>query len=651
MPCIKLSSGKTVCHGEDATTYSQGGTIFFNHQPVHFPDGGEVDLKLNRVPKPVEDDFDMSGGFHGNLFHNVGARGELNYGPLNMSGQAMLSGYDKGWNPNVSSNLSTNVQVNPKLNVSGNLNYNYNKGEGSQFSPTIGANYQANPNLNIGGSFTPGSNSASFSIRKKFRDGGKTTFNFPISKERQLAEQARMQGDMPVAPGVVKAQEKLREQEAVKKKLAKQGKPLDPATAKYLQKAVIDYNKEHGLSLLQDDVLAEQIRRNQQSLSNPDDRTIEADIAQDLHENGALGLLDAPIKGATALVTGRYQTPSQAIGRWANQNDYQMLRNAMIDDQFNPTGLGMVTDFALPIGLEQAVAKGIGAVRNIPGLNPSKFKSEIDWAKWNPETPKYKELIDEYNQIEKSTKKAGTWMKNPDGSPFQGTPEQFIQQQSSHFKKAFPEYHGEILNHNTNAKLNTFDESFFDKGAGDTGFYGKGTYTHPNKEYTKMYGKNNYELYLNSKNKGFLDKSNIDDAEYFKRSDDEILQHHLPEYENRLMNYELNPNSYSDNAKEIWLNKLNEQVKAGKISRDKLDEFTSLHNPQNGEVVIPFNNRVKSAVGNVGFFDMSNPNIYKSLVPAMVIGTGAVKAAQEKRDGGKNAKTITLSTGKVVTIK
>ena len=47
--------------------------------------------------------------------------------------------------------------------------------------------------------------------------------------------------------------------------------------------------------------------------------------------------------------------------------------------------------------------------------------------------------MQEYNAIEESTKKIGTWMKNPDGSTFQGTPEQFIQQQSSHFKKAFPE--------------------------------------------------------------------------------------------------------------------------------------------------------------------------------------------------------------------
>ena len=43
MPCTKLSSGKTVCYGNDATTYSQGGTIFFNHQPVRFPDGGKTD--------------------------------------------------------------------------------------------------------------------------------------------------------------------------------------------------------------------------------------------------------------------------------------------------------------------------------------------------------------------------------------------------------------------------------------------------------------------------------------------------------------------------------------------------------------------------------------------------------------------------------
>lgn len=335
--------------------------------------------------------------------------------------------------------------------------------------------------------------------------------------------------------------------------------------------------------------------------------------------------------------------------------------NSFVDDFLNPgvmigdlaSGIGQIPkniqegnygkaalNFAAPVVV--GALAGIGAkttsqfvnnlVNPLAGIKKSNFKSEIDWGNWNKEILDNPQLMKEYNTIEQTSKANGSWMKNPDGSTFQGTPEQFVQQNSENFKKAFPEYHGEILNHNTNAELNTIDESFFNKGAGDTGYYGKGTYAHPKKEYTKMYGKNNYELYLNSKNKGFLDKSNIDDAEYFKRSDNEILQHHLPEYENKLMNYKLDPSRYYDNAKENWLNKLNEQVKAGKISRDKLDEFTSLHNPKNGEVVIPFNNRVKSAVGNNGMFDMTNPNIYKALIPAAVVGTSAIN---KKQTGGK----------------
>jgi hypothetical protein len=43
----------------------------------------------------------------------------------------------------------------------------------------------------------------------------------------------------------------------------------------------------------------------------------------------------------------------------------------------------------------------------------------------------------EYNAIESTSKANGTWMKNPDGSVFQGTPEQFVQQNSQNFKNAF----------------------------------------------------------------------------------------------------------------------------------------------------------------------------------------------------------------------
>jgi len=92
----------------------------------------------------------------------------------------------------------------------------------------------------------------------------------------------------------------------------------------------------------------------------------------------------------------------------------------------------------LPIdkGLDIAMtAAGAALRKNFKPL----FKSEIDWGAWNPDTPNHPSLMEEYRNIEFQTKKNGTWMRNADGSPFRGRPEQFIQENSSHFKKAFPE--------------------------------------------------------------------------------------------------------------------------------------------------------------------------------------------------------------------
>jgi hypothetical protein len=74
------------------------------------------------------------------------------------------------------------------------------------------------------------------------------------------------------------------------------------------------------------------------------------------------------------------------------------------------------------------------------GENIIEFKSNIDWGKWNEEIPKNKKLMKVYLDIEKKTKADNAWMKNPDGSDFDGTPEQFIQVNSSNFKKAFSEW-------------------------------------------------------------------------------------------------------------------------------------------------------------------------------------------------------------------
>ena len=66
------------------------------------------------------------------------------------------------------------------------------------------------------------------------------------------------------------------------------------------------------------------------------------------------------------------------------------------------------------------------------------FVSEIDWGKWNAEIPLNEDLMREYAAIEQTTKKNGTWMKNPDGSDFTGPEELFVQVQSENFKRAYP---------------------------------------------------------------------------------------------------------------------------------------------------------------------------------------------------------------------
>jgi hypothetical protein len=281
------------------------------------------------------------------------------------------------------------------------------------------------------------------------------------------------------------------------------------------------------------------------------------------------------------------------------------------------------------------LVEGVGklALKNVPkptSLSSSvenvgnKFKSEIDWGAWNPETPNYPELINEYNAIEESTKKVGTWMKNPDGSPFQGTPEQFIQQQSSYFKKAFGE--SKLINesgsplflyHGSAKKFNEFDPSKFQLG--DAGYSGAGIYTTPSKVTANSYATSSakfhsgdieptvYQLYGQGNNP-------IRSSELIKENKGRDLFNF---YRDRNWKGELSP-----------YESLREYDVAVSDQLPNVENIRLLHDAR--EIVFPRNTQVKSAVGNVGFFDMNNPNIYKALVPA-VVGAGAL---QQKKQGG-----------------
>ena len=359
--------------------------------------------------------------------------------------------------------------------------------------------------------------------------------------------------------------------------------------------------------------------------------------------------------------------------------------------------------------------KGIGNI----------FKSEIDWAKWNPETPKYPELINEYNAIEESTKKAGTWMKNPDGSVFQGTPEQFIQQQSSYFKKAFPEGYNEVWRGEMKGNkpelqdptspyyskpIFTADrklaESYTYSNLANKNTVNKNTIFSPNNLeekyglYNLAHKKSSNSLTLDGldqewSNLRFTDLDQvIDELNYnidaqkklrtkiesgiknktniLTGEPEEITpwhSEHLKNINNRLDFLEnklsiiksSKGKSYVDNP--VLLNDIRKEfsgqfIKDINISTDDVAKYIdkkgidyvtlkNIHDGGYGNVSIVRHqprNYLKSLQGNVGFFDMNNPNIYKSLIGLSIGNMGRQNNVKKYKDGGPTKKLLKPKT-------
>ena len=272
------------------------------------------------------------------------------------------------------------------------------------------------------------------------------------------------------------------------------------------------------------------------------------------------------------------------------------------------------------------------------------FKSEVNWGNWNKEIPNNPELLKEYHGIERTTKSNNTWMKNPDGSEFQGTPEQFVQQNSRNFKNSFQnpvlDDKGNIQYnyHGSPNKFESFDESKF-----KTGMFGKGIYTSPNKTVIeKGYAKpkdvlakdhipskddNLYELYIDAKNQrryasvdDFMDDTDYADITHFgkRKLDFPTVDDIRKKYPDLIEQYNLN----TDDKIISFYN--NTFPRGNNITRDQFKEvlsdvdFLSFREGTLKPQVTPFHKaRIKSAIGNNGMFDMTNPNIYKAILPTI----------------------------------
>ena len=261
--------------------------------------------------------------------------------------------------------------------------------------------------------------------------------------------------------------------------------------------------------------------------------------------------------------------------------------------------------------------------KQLPG-SPNAFKSEINWNNWNKEIPNNPELMKEYNAIEQQTKANGTWMKNPDGSVFKGTPEQFIQENSKNFKKSnlssSKTYRVNIRGNDNNPIIHKPNSNIAFTGDEKSvrSYIFSGNKNLPLLSATdspstlglhELYATGNKRLTIDAKNASF------DNVVYNGKND----------------------KTYTI-AKESFLNPEINNVNILNVKNDlegPMSLFEKIIGRKYGNELINkqvSGNYLKSARGNNGMFDMTNPNIYKSVLP---IGLG-LGATQYKQGGTTN---------------
>jgi hypothetical protein len=264
--------------------------------------------------------------------------------------------------------------------------------------------------------------------------------------------------------------------------------------------------------------------------------------------------------------------------------------------------------------------KPINTPKQLPG-SPNAFKSEIDWAKWNKEIPENKALMQEYNAIEQQAKADGSWMKNPDGSAFQGTPEQFVQQNSENFKN--------YVNNSGGNYEEYIKDPYFYHGSKNKGI--KEFHTPQNPNYKKATGDTPETGIFITRDEDLADMYATEhkweglDLVDGKKVGETYKLYAPGNYANPGLR---NPNNILTTSVGT---KVEKPILTGNIDLKDLEYlqnlgYSGLKNSAIGEGTerVIFNpNAIKSATGNNGMFDMTNPNIYKVLAPVMGIGAGA----------------------------
>jgi hypothetical protein len=337
----------------------------------------------------------------------------------------------------------------------------------------------------------------------------------------------------------------------------------------------------------------------------------------------------------------------------------------------------------------------------------SNFKSEIDWENWvknKEDVVNNPDIIKELNTIEETTKANGTWMKNSDGTPFKGSPEQFVVQQSSRYKTAYPEGTDVVhrgVHKNSAPTSGTDQSSVVFTGDAPTAAQYIGHIDDVKRPLIKGLNENPLESPQNIITKYYDDAknwTNQDPAETIQKEifdagknlDDEVLGLYTPKTDNKIiiegtespgfnrafnrLNVEkelgLNNNTLGQKEElQKFTNWMQENFPDRNLSDNVMtDHFAKYLNEGNsGLQRVDFNNitdpnilgnvqamkvgpgnYLKSIRGNI-LFDMTNPDIYKAIIPTVgVAGTATMLAnpfqgsdgLQQQQYGGSLHKFI-----------
>ena len=404
------------------------------------------------------------------------------------------------------------------------------------------------------------------------------------------------------------------------------------------------------------------------------------DLSKDFLEVVRYGAGMAPLLG---------ETLDYAESAYANKYGTDFFGRPM----HGPLNAGITTaGIVVPNVIETPVKAGVNIVKKaLPKMGPKikKFKSSIDWAKWNPETPNHPELMKEYLDIEKRTKADGTWMKNPDGTDFNGPPELFVQTQSKAFKEAFPEGYDKIYRgvstygdnkisptarHPESVEHTTFftedrhqaleysgyqggetigsDYENLDRGIFELAYppntprvdvdaRGSAYYNimkHDEKALKKKLAELEHQVktskYQWDIDAAYQEAEMIQDALDLKVNRRLSSDAEVEEFQKRFNEWRLREPDLPVNAKTMYTDDVGMFIQRNPDKYDRV-VFRGLEDENIGDVNIINTNQApfpKSLKGNVGTFNLNDPNVFKAVIPA--VGLGAVATYKNRDDMG-----------------